>query len=713
MKEINQIPAFKNFCISIGNLPTAFMESMTYYEALVWLVNYLENTVIPAINTEGEAIQELQAAYVTLKNYVDTYFDNLDIQTEVNNKLDEMVEDGTLQEIMASYLETRAIFGFDTISGMKTATNLISGSYAKTLGFYSLNDGGGATYFVRDVLNTDTIDEITLFALSDPDLVAELVIEDSMSVKQFGAKGDGSNNDTTNIQAALNKCSKVYVPSTDNYYKINNSLTFHDGLTIYGDGEKSKILMPDDLTKTLFDIHDVKDITIDGIKLCNESCQTGSSPDLANNILIYVEDTENLNIKNCYFENAYSRGIEIIKSKNITYINNEFKNATFDMLMLLPEVENVLVDNSIFDTITSTYMNTYLFATGRMDTETYDFSVRDITVRNSKFLNNPNWEGIDSHGGNRIYIENNYISNCKIGIIAHYGSTAPITTEEVKQGDIYVRNNIIVNSSASRTYGIDVGVGASESFLCKNVVVENNYIDSYGSSETVGALHLIGIKYLTANNNHIVNSQGAAIDLTNILYADVIGNKCININSSYGINYVAGCWFINLKNNVIKNTTFSNTIAWGVRSSFLNISQFVDNDIEATNMYSSNGTIMSGNISSGTNQIGKRGNYVKNMYGIITYYSTDTVIRPAKTETLSSVSLSGTISTNIVTGTNALYYLTEGEEITLQGAGTGGADLTTVITEFISRDSFKVKDTILTTFSNQYPKTTAGTWTSV
>ena len=122
---------------------------------------------------------------------------------------------------------------------------------------------------------------------------------------------------------------------------------------------------------------------------------------------------------------------------------------------------------------------------------------------------------------------------------------------------------------------------------------------------------------------------------------------------------------------------------------------------------------MSGTIGSGTNQIGKKGNYVKNEYGIITYYCTDSDIHPAKTETLASVSLTGTANNNEVTGTNAMYYLTEGEQITLQGAGAGGTDLTTTITEFINRDKFKVKDTILTSFSNQNPKTTAGTWVAV
>lgn len=52
-----------------------------------------------------ETVDEFIAKFVELKDFVDTYFENLDVQEEINNKLDAMVEDGTLQEIIGNYLE--------------------------------------------------------------------------------------------------------------------------------------------------------------------------------------------------------------------------------------------------------------------------------------------------------------------------------------------------------------------------------------------------------------------------------------------------------------------------------------------------------------------------------------------------------------------------------------------------------------------------------
>lgn len=91
---------FKHLVMTIGELPTSFVDSMTYYECLAWLVNYLEKTVIPAVNNNGEAVEELQGLFTELKNYVDTYFDNLDVQDEIDNKLDDMVEAGTFDTII-------------------------------------------------------------------------------------------------------------------------------------------------------------------------------------------------------------------------------------------------------------------------------------------------------------------------------------------------------------------------------------------------------------------------------------------------------------------------------------------------------------------------------------------------------------------------------------------------------------------------------------
>ena len=99
------LPPFKHFIMTVGEIPSSYLESMSYYEMLVWFTNYLGKTVIPAINENGEAVIELQNLFVELQTYVNDYFDNLDVQEEINNKLNDMAEDGSLYAIIKQYTD--------------------------------------------------------------------------------------------------------------------------------------------------------------------------------------------------------------------------------------------------------------------------------------------------------------------------------------------------------------------------------------------------------------------------------------------------------------------------------------------------------------------------------------------------------------------------------------------------------------------------------
>lgn len=104
---VNNLPIITKFIYSIGVLPASYKMSMSYEEQVVWLCNYLETTIIPAVNQNGEAVEELQNLYELLRTYVNDYFDNLDVQEEINNKLENMMSDGSLEEIISTYIQPR------------------------------------------------------------------------------------------------------------------------------------------------------------------------------------------------------------------------------------------------------------------------------------------------------------------------------------------------------------------------------------------------------------------------------------------------------------------------------------------------------------------------------------------------------------------------------------------------------------------------------
>ncbi len=114
---------FPKFVNNLGIIPTSYKDSMDYYENLAWLCKYLEETVIPTVNQNGNAVQELQNLYIELNSYVAHYFDNLDVQEEINNKLDNMVESGELQELInLQYYELKTEVN-NSISEFETEVN--------------------------------------------------------------------------------------------------------------------------------------------------------------------------------------------------------------------------------------------------------------------------------------------------------------------------------------------------------------------------------------------------------------------------------------------------------------------------------------------------------------------------------------------------------------------------------------------------------------
>ena len=148
-------------------------DAVTDYQLLCLVVDHL-NEVIKNSNEQNTVIQNLYNAFVTLKDYVDNYFDNLDIQTEVDNKLDKMAESGELADIIAQYLEVASVLAYDTKATLKSADNLVNGSITRTLGESSYNDGKGSYYKIRTLTSGDVIDDNNILALANfPTLIAE------------------------------------------------------------------------------------------------------------------------------------------------------------------------------------------------------------------------------------------------------------------------------------------------------------------------------------------------------------------------------------------------------------------------------------------------------------------------------------------------------------------------------------------------------------
>ena len=237
MIKIEKLNPFGRMCISLGMLPSSYKESLTYEEQLLWFMDYLQNQVIPAVNNNADALIELQ-------NYVSQYFDNLDVQEEINNKLDEMAESGQLQAIIKSYVDPLYQSYVDEVNG------IISGQNTEISSFKS-----------------DINSEISSFESSVNSDLEEInnKVDSATSGSPLVASSTSGMTDTT----------RIYVNTTDGHWYYYNGSTWTDGGTYQSTQIANNSIYYNMLENALQNNIDINDLTIPNI-VTNNTYYDGS-----------------------------------------------------------------------------------------------------------------------------------------------------------------------------------------------------------------------------------------------------------------------------------------------------------------------------------------------------------------------------------------------------------------------------------------------------
>lgn len=550
LKPVGKLNPFAKFCCTIGNLPTSYMISLTYEEQLLWLCKYLEDTVIPAVNTNAEAVQELQELYVVLKNYVDHYFENLDVQEEINNKLDEMADDGTLQEIITAYLNVKGILAYNTVLDMKNATNIVDGSFVKTYGNLTYNDGKGEFYKIREITNDDVIDEINIIAINtNNQLVAELIknefqekteirfnlnsIKDELKnypllvIKRYinGITGDDMsaqgmcatyNQDGTPDKIFLfgdyGTYSRLYIVDcgststgngwsytyTDNVPAVHGScLSYKDGYIYIGDnpdrtlvGTFTKYDIAND-TYEYIDISNIVDTYINGIVWDNDSKTFLVNAN--NNSTLYVLD-ENYNLIRSYSHNYIGQQNYVMQGYDYKY-GYEFRTVSSGNSNLI----------FIFDTYTGNILKT--IEVGYINGEIEDISINNgyALLYFNNFCNNIN--EIYMHAVTICYIggsiENNMFSKMQQLIYTNYQFNNMGSKQLHNQCTLYYQNNND-NDDIIRYCGIGSQENPFKSSLALNYFLSAM---SYTSSTFIVNLNILSSSNTDDNGLRIISKN--------------------------------------------------------------------------------------------------------------------------------------------------------------------------------------------------------------
>ncbi len=121
---------FHWFCHKV--LPLVYDDSLSYYEMLCKLVHYLNETM-KTVDGLIEEYKDLTASFDELVNYVNTYFDNLDLTEEVRTILNEMAKNGQLSEVVKPLVNEEVDKKLDEMVANGTLLNLVKPFISETI----------------------------------------------------------------------------------------------------------------------------------------------------------------------------------------------------------------------------------------------------------------------------------------------------------------------------------------------------------------------------------------------------------------------------------------------------------------------------------------------------------------------------------------------------------------------------------------------------
>lgn len=321
----------------------ADFDALTNYQLLCKIVEYINEVA----KNNDIMIDNVEA--------LNNWFNNLDVQDEINNKLDEMAESGQLADIIAQYLKVSSILAFNTVADMKSSTNLSEGSFAETYGFYVVADGGSAKYKIRKITNVDVIDNIKLFALdNDSTLVAELIINKEMNSKQFGLIGDGETDETTKLKEFFGN------EKIEKYILLNGTYILDDDIRITSNSNiefmENAIIKRKATSNTnyyMLNVGNVSHVLIRNAHLIGDKDDhTGTSGEWGYGI--HVFSSQYINIENSVIEKTWGDGIYVGFSyaeastqipKYITIDNTNILNCSRNGISICGG-EDIIVSNS-------------------------------------------------------------------------------------------------------------------------------------------------------------------------------------------------------------------------------------------------------------------------------------------------------------------------------------------------------------------------------
>lgn len=359
---------------------------------------------------------------------------------------------------------------------------------------------------------------------------------DVFNVKDYGAVGDGTTDDTASIQAAITAASAgstVFFP-LGLTFKITNTLSVTKALTLtglgatirqFGTGKGGVAIGASNVLVYGFTFVGRQDTTLTGGE--NAISAVAASPG---------SPLTGISIRDCTIS-TWGRdavGLQYCNGSDVS--GNTIDSICHAGVSMLSCVGGTIARNRISNLLGGT-ADIYGIILSRDATQPLlsDHPTSDVTVVGNTVTDVMTWEGIDTHGGQRITIAANMVRRCKIGVAV---GPCPGAGSDLAQAplDVTVTGNVIDSgvTDGSADEGITfTGAGGSVGTPVAEATgsITGNTVRGYGQTEksNSGAIYMHDTRALVVADNTIISPTPVGINI----YHDnqgfsVVGNTIVD-----------------------------------------------------------------------------------------------------------------------------------------------------------------------------------------
>lgn len=354
-------------------------------------------------------------------------------------------------------------------------------------------------------------------------------LQETVSVKDFGAVGDGVTDDTSAIQAALDSgAGEIIFPYTSTSYQFGTTLVIPTTVRVIR-GVGYPVVQPSSAGVKFTDDSNLDNLEITGLHFKGATAGTKVSTDQC----IALEDCTRIYIHNNLFTETNHRAVILYGCSFCKVDNNILKDIQlgiyFDASSNCTAIGNLIDGSKDSD-------DEFKIGIGCLPfdgTKTPSLCT-NITISNNIIKDLENSQAVLCHGGDGIVISNNQMYNCAQGVSCNRFDAGD------DHFDITITGNRIygIGSGASYTPASDVGINvATTSDDSGNIVVSGNVIKQVNQSlqnDNLGGIAIRETEGVSILNNVIEDSYGTGIVFAggNSPRVVVMGNIIDNISGT-------------------------------------------------------------------------------------------------------------------------------------------------------------------------------------